>query len=194
MTVATGKDATTIRVWQVACIYVGPLGTTAPAGLTDAVPTAMTGLGYIAKAGVAESTGQTISDIDVYEGNIVRSVVSAGSYSWALELEQNTQEVLTQYYASLVGSDASLTFDPLAQLVSQCWLLDLTDEGEDRRIWVPNGQSRRNGDSTFVKTAAAGFPLMVMGYPSADLVYDTETGAQGTCKIWDSALTAPSGS
>ena len=184
----TNKDLDLPRVWQVSCFYVGTPDAAAPTALDSDLSDDYTGLGYLSEAGIVESPGQTISDLPVYEGNIARSIITAGGFTLAAELTQTMKSVLETIYNQAAGTDKSIIVDPVRGVPKLPWVLDLEDEDERKRIYAPSAQGRRNGDSTYVKTAITGYPLIVVSFAHPSLAYGT-AGAQGNVKIWDSSLT-----
>lgn len=184
---ATNKDATEVRVWRTANFYKAPLDTAAPTG-TGALAPAFTGLGYLVDAEIAETTNQTETPITIYEGLVVRNLITAGSYSLGFGLSQTTLAVTEEWYGATTA-DGSIIFDPLAEKQNAVYVLDLFDGNSFKRIVMPNGQASRNGNVTFSAKAATDYPFLFTGFSHSSLEYGDQ-GAQGVVRIYGDELVA----
>ncbi|NHN55772.1 hypothetical protein G9U51_08280 [Calidifontibacter sp. DB0510] len=173
-----------VRVGVTGEVNVGPTSTTPPTGTTGPVPTGMKGLGYVDDKGVTEDPNKSTKVIKAWQkGATVRTLVTDGTLTYKFRLIETTAETTALFWGTTVtqtATEGSFVNDPTATGGRKCFLIDVLDGGNLRRIWIPQGEVTDTTALTYNNGDEYGYEVTVTAY------YDNALG--GNAKTFDTAL------
>lgn len=160
----------------VGAIFSAPIGTTLPTSAIDTLNTAFTDSGYVSEDGLSFSPDLSTSDINEWNGALVRRVKESfdGSLSWS-HLETNENALKNTFGDSNVTVTAANTTHgkQLAVAINgdlpaaKSWVFKLKDGLNRILIVVPNGQVTDVKDVSFTASDAIMWGVTLSCYPDS---------------------------
>lgn len=148
-------------------VFRAPSGTTLPTDATSALNAAFLSrnVGLISDEGVTQSIGNTTTDIRSWQNNaIVRTLTSETKVSYQFTMLETASVALETYYDNFTAGASEIT----GQSGLRCsWVVQVTDEGNDIRIVIPDGQVTERGDTVFSSTDVLRYPVTITAYPDS---------------------------
>lgn len=162
-------DATNVRVAVTGAVYVGPSGTTAPTDATTALPAAMTDLGYVSEDGVTETRERSTEKIKAWQNAAtVREVVTEAGMTYKFRLLETKAETVALYYGVEVDANGTVRINPSKTGGRQAFAIDVIDDGQEIRVWVPDGEVSEVGEQQYANGTPIGYEVTVTCYPDAN--------------------------
>lgn len=159
------NDASNVRVAVTGAVYVGPSGTTAPTDATTPLDAAMLDLGYVSEDGVTETRERSTEKIKAWQNaTLVREVVTESGMTYTFRLLETKKETVEVYYGSTVEADGSVKINPSKTGGRQAFALDVIDDGQEIRVWVPDGEVTAVGDQQYANGTPIGYEVTITAY------------------------------
>lgn len=163
-------DATNVRVAVTGAVYSGPSGTTAPTDATTALDAALIDLGYVHEDGVTETRERSTEKIKAWQnGALLREVVTESSMTYTFRLLETKKETVEAYYGATVdGVTGAVSINPSSTGGRMCFAIDVMDDGQEIRVWVPDGEVTSVGEQTYANGTPIGYEVTVTAYADAN--------------------------
>lgn len=154
-------------------ILSAPLGTTLPKSITDILDAAFKDSGYVSKDGLSFTIDDSTSDINEWNGALVRRLLESRdvTFSWS-HLETNAESLKNTFGDENVsvtpatesdGEKISVTIG--AKLpAAKSWIFKLKDGTHRIMIVVPIGQITSVDDVSFTSSDAITWPVTLSTY------------------------------
>jgi hypothetical protein len=157
-----------VRVAVEGSVYRGATSAAAPTATTSTL-TGFTELGYIGEGGVTEAGDRSTTDIRAWQnGDVVRTVVTESSVTFAFEMLETSLVTLETYYGTTATTDAtegSIEIRPAETGGRYSWVFDIIDGAHATRIHVPEGEIIERGSITYENGGAVRYPVTIKAYP-----------------------------
>ena len=149
-------------------IFLAPLGTAMPTGLSDALNGAFEDVGWLHADGVTETQSGTKQKVRGYQGNAVvrtRMTETGTEYGFvALESKLQTQSLrYDEKSTSTSGGVRSVTRGPGQKVTARAAVIEFYDADNvtvKERIAIPRFEITPNGERMFVSSDISGFPFL----------------------------------
>lgn len=173
-----------VRVGVDGVVSSAPLGSTAPTTINSALASPWVDLGYVSEDGVTESNSTTTETVKAWQrAAIVRTLVTEGTTTFALQLLQTNAATLAEYYgisSADIGVDGSFVSTAAVSRPTRAYVIDVIDGDNLIRKYIKNGQITEVGDQVFQNGAPIGYEITITAYDDATL--------GGSVKHWYSIL------
>ena len=157
-----------VRVAVTGGIYRGATTATAPTATTSTL-TGFTELGYAGTGGIEEAGDRSTTDIRAWQnGDVVRTIVTESSVTFAFEMLETNRATLEAYYGTTATtgvSEGSIAIQPSATGGRFSWVFDVIDGAHATRIYVPQGEVTERGAITYRNDGTISYPVTVTAYP-----------------------------
>lgn len=165
-------DTDNARIWVNADVYVAPVGSTAPTGVSAPLDAAFDALGLLAEDGMTESREEEVTDHHAYGGVLVRTTRSKHKRTMTVTALENNPVV---YDLVNPGSTAVTATGVTTRTVvvptspnPKAFVLELVDGDVTNRRVIPRGEVTAVGDVTFDDNELQGYELTITIYPASD--------------------------
>ena len=160
-------DSKNVRVAVTGAVYVGGVSHTPPAGFSQ-VP-GMKDLGYVSDAGITESRSRETKVLKAWQNSAtVRETVTSADLTVKFALIETTKEALELYYGSAVtqtDEHGEINVDPAKQGDRHSFIIDVIDDEQLIRTWIPEGQITEIGDQVYSSGELIGYEVTIKAYP-----------------------------
>lgn len=160
-------DSKNVRVAVTGAVYVGGVSHTPPAGFSQ-VP-GMKDLGYVSDAGITESRSRETKELYAWQNSATaRETVTSAKFTEKLTLIETTKEALELYYCSAVtqtDKHGEINVDPAKQGDRHSFIIDVIDDDQLIRTWIPEGQITEIGDQVYSSGELIGYEVTIKAYP-----------------------------
>lgn len=161
------------------------VGATVPEDASTELPVGAVGLGYVSEDGLTNSYTRDSEQIREWGGKIVRVLQTDVTDTWQLALIQSgspdvlkavfgdAQVVVTAAVPGTSGEKITVkrNGEPLAPA---CWVFEMFDAGQKRRVVLGNAQITENEDIAYQRGAAIQYGVTITAYPDENGVSSTE--------------------
>lgn len=155
-------------------VKVGETSTTAPTDATTALDGGFVGVGYIGEDGFTESPSTDTQDITAWGGDVVRTIQTSHSVTYAFEMIETNAQSLALYYGddnvTATAADAS-NGNRLAtqvkgdQLPRKSVVFEMYDGEVTERIYLPDAQVTERSEIQRAHGDAARYSVTITAYP-----------------------------
>lgn len=170
-----GKQTDDIVVGANGSIFVGPVGTDAPASISDEFGDGWVELGYTDENGVKFTDTKTITDIPVWQlFYAARKIVASRDFTADFALRQFDADTVTLAFGggTVTGSGEAFVYTPPSpeQIDERALAVEWLDNEKKYRIIIPRGLVSNNVETSVVRSKASDLPITfgVIGQDSVD--------------------------
>lgn len=174
------------RLWEGADLYAGPVGTSLPATLTDAMSTTpeFKPVGLLSEDGASESRDEDSTDFYAWGGKLIRTKRSKHKRSISVTcLEDNLAVFGLVNPGSTVSTSAGVNTRTVKIPKSdpRSFVLEMVDGDITRRRHIPRGEVTAVGEVSLSESELQAFELTITIYPTSDdtLYVDYDNDPQG---------------
>lgn len=159
------NTATNVVVAVTGSANFAPVGTPLPATALDALNVGFAEAGYISEDGLVQSIGADTNEIKAWQNaDIVRTVQTSHSLTYAFTMLESSPAVLEAYYGNYAANTVQIKGD---QPTRKPWVFNVLDGTAKVRVVVPDAQITERGDVTYVNGDAVMYPVTINCYPDA---------------------------
>jgi hypothetical protein len=184
-----------VRVAVTGAVSVAPTTATAPVDADAALASPWADLGYVGEDGVTETRDRSTEKIKAWQNaDVVRETVTEASVTYKWVMIETKQETVETYYGTTVDtSDGSIVVVPAQTGGRKSYVLDVVDDDDFIRTYVPSGEIMEVGDQVYANGEPIGYEVTVTAYPVAAISPATKAlakftpAAVGGTDVWDYA-------
>lgn len=157
------NSSANVKVYGNGAVSVAPLGTDLPTGSQADLDAAFKTLGYVSSDGITQSVPTDSNSIKAWQGgDTVRVIRTSHELTYKFMPIETNEAVLEQQYGNY---DAGAVEINALQPDNACWVIDLIDGDDMRRIVIPVGQLTDLGDTVYNGSDPTGAEMTITAYP-----------------------------
>lgn len=168
-------DAKNVRVARTGAVYVAPLGTTLPTGISGGLDAAFVNCGYVSEDGVTFTPSETVNAVRAWQNNArVNTTRTETEYTFQFVLIEDKGTVVELFHRGLitpVGSGEWLMVPDTTIPDVRSFVVDVVDGTKVKRHVVAQGEITERGEIVYSGSEAIGYNVTVTCY------YDEQLGA-----------------